>query len=194
MLRLGYPPFYSEEPVNTCRKILRWRDTLRIPSATRKMLSTACIDFLSCLITDPCRRVGNTTHPDTEFGTNGFAQIVNHPWYSGFDWDNLGEGRGPLLPRGSDSFSSLLEELKDCPRNHPRFKCLIDRVTVNFDSFGVAEVDTWYASDDSDDATTQSANSKVGVPQLDSEFYDYHFTRHRIPQVPRIPGGDSEKV
>eukprot|EP00562_Extubocellulus_spinifer_P013585 CAMPEP_0178556954 /NCGR_PEP_ID=MMETSP0697-20121206/9643_1 /TAXON_ID=265572 /ORGANISM="Extubocellulus spinifer, Strain CCMP396" /LENGTH=597 /DNA_ID=CAMNT_0020190007 /DNA_START=247 /DNA_END=2040 /DNA_ORIENTATION=+ len=183
----GYPPFYSDEPVSTCRKILRWRETLRIPSRTRNRLSTECIDFLSCLITDSCRRVGSTTHPDTEFGTNGFAQIVNHPWYSGFDWDNLGKGKGPLLPRGSDTFPALIEELKQCPSHDPSFKSIVDNLTVNFDSFGDEVAGNWYASDDTDDATTQSANSKVGVPFLDSEFYDYHFTRHRSPQVPKIP-------
>mmetsp|Transcript_8547 Transcript_8547/g.17386 ORF Transcript_8547/g.17386 Transcript_8547/m.17386 type:complete len:591 (+) Transcript_8547:543-2315(+) len=183
----GYPPFYSDEPVSTCRKILRWRETLRIPSRTRNRLSTECIDFLSCLITDSCRRVGSTTHPDTEFGTNGFAQIVNHPWYSGFDWDNLGKGKGPLLPRGSDTFPALIEELKQCPSHDPSFKSIVDNLTVNFDAFGDEVAGNWYASDDTDDATTQSANSKVGVPFLDSEFYDYHFTRHRSPQVPKIP-------
>lgn len=131
--------------------------------------------------------MGSTTHPDTEFGTNGFAQIVNHPWYSGFDWDNLGKGKGPLLPRGSDAFPALLEELKQCPSHDPSFKNIVDHLTVNFDAFGDEVAGNWYACDNTDDATTQSANSKVGVPYLDSEFYDYHFTRHRSPQVPKIP-------
>lgn len=30
-MMVGYPPFYSEEPMSTCRKIVNWRTTLRFP-------------------------------------------------------------------------------------------------------------------------------------------------------------------
>ena len=38
-MMVGYPPFYSEEPMSTCRKIVNWRSTLRFPSEVR----THCI-------------------------------------------------------------------------------------------------------------------------------------------------------
>ena len=30
-MMVGYPPFYSEDPMSTCRKIVNWRSTLRFP-------------------------------------------------------------------------------------------------------------------------------------------------------------------
>ena len=38
-MMIGYPPFYSEEPMSTCRKIVNWRSTLRFPPEVR----THCI-------------------------------------------------------------------------------------------------------------------------------------------------------
>eukprot|EP00563_Minutocellus_polymorphus_P004292 CAMPEP_0181036304 /NCGR_PEP_ID=MMETSP1070-20121207/8778_1 /TAXON_ID=265543 /ORGANISM="Minutocellus polymorphus, Strain NH13" /LENGTH=642 /DNA_ID=CAMNT_0023113907 /DNA_START=18 /DNA_END=1948 /DNA_ORIENTATION=+ len=181
----GYPPFYSSDPVGTCRKILRWRETLRIPSDRRKTLSRECIDFLSCLMTDSHMRIGSSTNPDSQYGTNGFAQIANHPFYNGFDWDDLGRGDGPLLPHGSNAFPRLLEELQRCPRDHPRFQRIIGRITVNFDSFDL-DPEGWYvdAQGGGDDATAASASTRVSArPTLD-EFYDYSFSRRRQPEVP----------
>ena len=30
-MMIGYPPFYSEDPMSTCKKIVNWRSTLRFP-------------------------------------------------------------------------------------------------------------------------------------------------------------------
>ena len=34
-MMVGYPPFYSDEPMATCRKIVNWRTSLRFPSEVR---------------------------------------------------------------------------------------------------------------------------------------------------------------
>ena len=31
LLQVGYPPFYSDDPMTTCRKIVNWRTCLRFP-------------------------------------------------------------------------------------------------------------------------------------------------------------------
>ena len=108
---VGYTPFYAEDPVTTCRKILRWRQCLEIPPETRSQLSTECIDFLSCLIAGPETRIGSAVDGSTEY-KNGFVQVVQHPWFAGFDWDGLADCEGPLLPSGSHEFPQLLEYLK----------------------------------------------------------------------------------
>ncbi len=108
---VGYTPFYAEDPVTTCRKILRWRQCLEIPQETRAQLSTECIDFLSCLIAGPETRIGSAIDGSTEY-KNGFAQVVQHPWFAGFDWDGLADCEGPLLPSGSHEFPQILEYLK----------------------------------------------------------------------------------
>ncbi len=114
---VGYPPFYADEPITTCRKILQWRHCFEIPSEIRAQLSTECIDFLSCLIAGPETRIGsagtvNSCGSMSTTSKNGFVQVVQHPWFSGFDWDGLADCEGPLLPSGSREFPQLLEMLK----------------------------------------------------------------------------------
>merc|ERR1719476_1185340 len=46
---VGYTPFYAEDPVTTCRKILRWRQCLEIPSETKKKKNYHLNALISCL-------------------------------------------------------------------------------------------------------------------------------------------------
>jgi serine/threonine kinase 38 len=107
---VGYTPFYADDPVTTCRKILRWRQCLDMPAETKSTLSPECLDFLSCLLAGPESRIGSSKN-GTEF-ENGFQQVVLHPWYKGFDWEGLRTKEGPLLPSGAREFPELLEYLK----------------------------------------------------------------------------------
>lgn len=106
---VGYTPFYADDPVATCRKILRWRQCLEMPAETKKKLSPECLDFLSCLLAGPESRIGSSANGEFK---NGFEQVVNHPWYRGFDWSGMRDREGPLLPSGSREFPELLEYLK----------------------------------------------------------------------------------
>ena len=173
---VGYTPFYAKDTIGTCKKILNWRSSFRIPRSKRLELSSDCIDFISCLITSAETRIGSTTNPNAYSLDNGFAQVINHPWYRNFDWANLGESNGPLLPEGSESlFPELLEELKTCPPG-PRHDALVRQLTANFDSFEQID-DAWYASSD----------KKVMLPILD-EFYDIEYRQPLYPRVrsPRL--------
>jgi serine/threonine protein kinase len=107
---VGYTPFYADDPVTTCRKILRWRQCLEMPPEIKSQLSPECIDFLSCLLAGPEARIGSPKR-GTEF-ENGFKQVVQHSWFRGFDWVGLRDREGPLLPSGSRDFPELLEYLK----------------------------------------------------------------------------------
>jgi serine/threonine kinase 38 len=107
---VGYTPFYAEDPVTTCRKILRWRQCLEMPAETKSQLSPECIDFLSCLLAGPENRIGSSKN-GSDF-ESGFKQVVQHPWFRGFDWEGLRDREGPLLPAGSREFPELLEYLK----------------------------------------------------------------------------------
>lgn len=128
-------------------------------------------------------RIGNSTNPDSQYGNNGFAQIIHHPWYNDFDWDGLGRRNGPLLPRGSNAFPRLLEELQCCPRDHPRFQRILQRLTINFDSFD-PDPDGWYIRSGDGDATATSTSTRVSTGPVLDEFYDYSFSRHRHPNIP----------
>jgi len=168
---VGYTPFYAEDPVTTCRKILRWRQCLEIPAEIKSQLSRECIDFLSCLLAGPENRIGSPS-ANTNF-TNGFKQIISHPWYRGFDWHGLRNREGPLLPAGSREFPELLEFLKTCPKSDPRFKQLVERITQNFDSF----------EDFGSNLDQIQGRQRVHVNALD-QFYDYTYRRVRKPRIP----------
>jgi serine/threonine kinase 38 len=107
---VGYTPFYAESPVDTCRKILRWKSCLEIPPEIRSTLSEECIHFLSCLLAGPENRIGSSLNGG-EY-KNGFAQVVQHPWFAGFDWDGIYDRDGPLLPSGAHEVAGILESLR----------------------------------------------------------------------------------
>ncbi|KAL3942342.1 MAG: hypothetical protein SGBAC_003441 [Bacillariaceae sp.] len=167
---VGYTPFYAEDPVTTCRKILRWRQCLEMPGETKAQLSPECIDFLSCLLAGPESRIGSSKN-STEF-ENGFRQVVQHRWFKGFDWDGLPNKEGPLLPSGSREFPELLEYLKTCPKSDPRFPQLVSRVTQNFDTF-----------EDYGSNLNKQGRTRVIRNPLD-QFYDYNYRRMRKPRIP----------
>ena len=47
---VGYTPFYAEDPVQTCKKILRWQQFLKVPEETERTLSRECMHFMHELI------------------------------------------------------------------------------------------------------------------------------------------------
>merc|ERR1712151_108811 len=166
---VGYTPFYADDPVTTCRKILRWRQCLDMPAETKSQLSPDCIDFLSCLLAGPEARIGSSKDGDFE---NGFKEVVQHPWFRNFDWEGLRDREGPLLPSGSKEFPELLEYLKTCPKSDPRFQQLVQRVTQNFDTF-----------EDFGSNLDRRGKVRVNRNALD-QFYDYRYRRVRKPRVP----------
>jgi serine/threonine kinase 38 len=169
---VGYTPFYAEDPVTTCRKILRWRQCLEIPAENKARLSPKCIDFLSCLLAGPESRIGSQKNGTTEF-ENGFVQVVKHPWFHGYDWDGNAKGDGPLLPPGAKEFPDLLEFLKTCPKGDARFKPLIQRVTQNFDTF----------EDYGSNLHKEGKGKRVDQETLD-HFVGYAYKRNRKPKLP----------
>merc|ERR1719215_2441811 len=169
---VGYTPFYAEDPVTTCRKILRWRQCLEIPGETQSQLSPECIDFLSCLLAGPESRIGSEKNDKEE--NNGFQEVVNHPWFSEYDWIGSFSREGPLLPPGSRDFPVIMESLALCEKNDPRFQVLVEQATQNFDTFED------YGSPFSN---TQEVKTRVECNTLD-HFVGYQFARKRKPRIP----------
>ncbi|KAK7291823.1 hypothetical protein RIF29_07275 [Crotalaria pallida] len=53
---VGYPPFYSDDPLTTCRKIVYWKNHLKFPEAAR--LTPEAKDLICNLLCDVNHRLG----------------------------------------------------------------------------------------------------------------------------------------
>lgn len=86
----GYPPFYSNSPVETKRKVLDYRRTLYIPPETR--MSAVARDMILRLCTEPHMRLGR----------HGVHEIQQHPFFLSIDdWQVVASRRlqPPFVPQ-----------------------------------------------------------------------------------------------
>ncbi|XP_020690310.1 serine/threonine-protein kinase tricorner isoform X2 [Dendrobium catenatum] len=83
---IGYAPFYSHDPITTCRKIVHWRNHLKFPEDAR--ISPEAKDLISRLLCDVEHRIGS----------RGADQIKAHPWFKGVEWDKLYEMDAAFKP------------------------------------------------------------------------------------------------
>jgi len=83
---VGYPPFYSDDPMNTCRKIVNWKNYLKFPDEAR--LSPEAKDMICRLLCDVDHRLGG----------RGGDDIKAHPWFRGVEWDKLYEMEAAFKP------------------------------------------------------------------------------------------------
>ncbi|KAI3991953.1 hypothetical protein MKX01_012898, partial [Papaver californicum] len=83
---VGYPPFYSDDPITTCKKIVHWRTHLEFPEEPR--LSLEAKDLICRLLCDV----------DHRLGTAGADQIKAHPWFQDVVWDRLYEMEAAFKP------------------------------------------------------------------------------------------------
>ena len=83
---VGFPPFFSEDPAETCRKILNWKQYLTIPKEAG--LSPAATDLIRRLICEPADRLGS----------RGIEELKTHSFFAGVDWGNLRRTTAPWVP------------------------------------------------------------------------------------------------
>lgn len=91
---VGYPPFYSDDPMSTCRKIVNWRHHLKFPEEAR--LSREAKDLI-------CKLLCNV---DQRLGTKGAYEIKAHPWFKGVEWDRLYQMEAAFLPEVNDELDT----------------------------------------------------------------------------------------
>jgi serine/threonine kinase 38 len=77
---IGYPPFCSETPQETYKKVMNWKYTLLFPPETP--ISREAEDCVRRFCTDTEGRLGN------HFGVD---EIKCHPFFNGIDWENIRE-------------------------------------------------------------------------------------------------------
>ncbi|XP_068664546.1 uncharacterized protein [Aristolochia californica] len=91
---VGYPPFYSDEPMTTCRKIVNWKTHLKFPEEAR--LSPEAKDLISKLLCNVEQRLG----------TKGSDEIKAHPWFTGIAWERLYQMEAAFIPEVNDELDT----------------------------------------------------------------------------------------
>ncbi|OAE31378.1 hypothetical protein AXG93_3789s1190 [Marchantia polymorpha subsp. ruderalis] len=108
---VGYPPFYSDEPMSTCRKIVNWRTHLKFPEEAK--LTSDAKDFISRLLCDVEHRLG----------TRGVDEIKVHPWFRGTPWDKLYDMEAAFKPEVTSELDT---------QNFEKFEEMLSSKDVNF--------------------------------------------------------------
>ncbi|KAK4257828.1 hypothetical protein QN277_007364 [Acacia crassicarpa] len=84
---VGYPPFYSDDPVTTCRKIVHWKHHLKFPEEAR--LTPEAMNLICRLLCEA----------DQRLGTRGADEIKGHPWFRDVVWDKLYDLEAAFKPQ-----------------------------------------------------------------------------------------------
>merc|ERR1711972_67092 len=88
---VGYPPFYAEDPLQTCRKIVHYRKYFKIPYDAK--LSREGVDLIHNLVCSHRRRYS-------------FAQIQSHAFFKQVPFDDLSKMKPPFVPKLSSDTDS----------------------------------------------------------------------------------------
>ncbi|KAK9747647.1 hypothetical protein RND81_02G005500 [Saponaria officinalis] len=91
---VGYPPFYSDDPMTTCRKIVNWRTHLKFPEEVQ--LTPEAKDLISKLLCNVNQRLGS----------NGADEIKVHPWFDGVDWERIYQMEAAFIPEVNDELDT----------------------------------------------------------------------------------------
>lgn len=106
---VGWPPFCSETPQETYRKILNFQETLQFPDDVH--LSPEAENLIRLLLTHAENRLGRH---------GGAAEIKAHPFFRGVDWNTIREVDAPFIPKLksiTDTRFFPTEELENVPEN-----------------------------------------------------------------------------
>lgn len=81
---VGYAPFYADDPMTTCRKIVNWRKTLVFPS--------------KCKVSEEARHLVHSLVCESESRLD-FEGIKKHPFFNGLDWSKIRSTKAPIVPK-----------------------------------------------------------------------------------------------
>ncbi|CCH60532.1 hypothetical protein TBLA_0D00220 [Henningerozyma blattae CBS 6284] len=104
---IGWPPFCSETPQETYRKIMNFEQTLQFPDDIH--ISYEAEDLIRRLLTHSDQRLGRHGGPD---------EIKSHPFFRGVDWNSIRQVEAPYIPKLSsitDTRFFPTDELENVP-------------------------------------------------------------------------------
>ena len=91
---VGFPPFFSENPSDTCKKIVKWKEHFSIPSDAN--LSPEAESFILRMVSPP----------ETRLGIHGVEEIKKHPFFKGIDWNNIRKMKAPFIPELKNDYDT----------------------------------------------------------------------------------------
>ena len=91
---VGYPPFFSENPSDTCKKIIKWKENFSIPEDAE--LSPEAENLILRMVAPAENRLG--------YG--GVEEIMKHPFFKGVDWNNIRKTKAPFIPEIKNDYDT----------------------------------------------------------------------------------------
>ncbi|KAK4635597.1 Serine/threonine-protein kinase cot-1 [Fulvia fulva] len=102
---VGWPPFCAEEPHDTYRKIVDWPRHLNFPPD--QQLGPEAEHFIRSLICDSQNRLGRS---------HGAAELKQHPFFHGVNWDGLRKIRAPFEPKLQSNIDTQYFPIDEIPQ------------------------------------------------------------------------------
>ncbi|XP_055820387.1 uncharacterized protein LOC129889211 isoform X1 [Solanum dulcamara] len=170
---IGYPPFYADDPITTCRKIVHWRNHLRFPEDTK--LSHEAKDLI-------CRLLCDVEH---RLGTGGSNQIKAHPWFKDIVWDKLYEMEAAFKPEVNgelDTQNFMKYDEMDTPTSArsgsgPSRKMSLTPKDLSFVGYTYKNFDAVKALRNSSDPTRDTSPRRPSIDSIFSNSKDYPSTK-----------------
>ena len=91
---VGFPPFFSENPSDTCKKIVKWKEHFSIPPDAN--LSPEAESFILRMV----------SQPESRLGVHGVEEIKKHPFFRGIDWNNIRNMKAPFIPELKNDYDT----------------------------------------------------------------------------------------
>ena len=86
---IGFTPFFEGNQDKIIDKIKNFKKNLYIPKAVKNTISNGAIKLIFDFLEDKDKRLG----------VGGLDEIKKHPFFEGFDWDNIRNTKPPFVPK-----------------------------------------------------------------------------------------------
>ncbi|KAL2485942.1 AGC kinase family protein [Abeliophyllum distichum] len=174
---VGYPPFYSDDPMSTCRKIVNWRTHLKFPEEAK--LSSEAKDLIGKLL----------CNVDQRFGSNGSDEIKAHPWFEGIDWDGIFHVEAAFIPEVNDELDTQNFEKFDESEHQPQsssrtgpWRKMLSSKDINFVGYTYKNFEIVNDYQVPGMAELKKKNTKTKRPTIKTLFEDESETSGRASQ------------